>query len=120
MRIRKLRNELGLTQEELGAKIGQTKSNISKYETGALEPSLQALGLLSDIFDVTIDYLVGKTDIRKQALPAEKDYCELVSSFDSLSEESKKELEKYVHLLKMKDQMDKGKDELSSALEKEA
>lgn len=120
MRIRRLRQEFGMTQEELGKKIGQTKSNVSKYETGTLEPSIQTLNLLSDIFDVSIDYLVGKTDIRKQSSNFDTKLSELMDNFENLSDESKKELEKYIQLLKMKDQLDKGKEEQSSALEKEA
>lgn len=64
LRIRSLRNEFGLTQEELGKKIGQTKSNISKYETGALEPGIDTLKALAVFFNVSLDYLMGKSDIR--------------------------------------------------------
>lgn len=115
MRIRELRQELGLTQEELGKKIGQTKSNISKYERGALQPSIETLTQLSDLFNVSIDYLVGRSNVRNP----ENSNC-FLKQFDDLSEESKKELEKYIHLLKIKDQMDKSKEEQSSALEKKA
>lgn len=115
MRIRELRQEFDMTQEELGKKIGQTKSNISKYERGELQPSIETLGLLSDIFGVSIDYLVGKTNVRNL-----KDMDCLIQQFDNLSKESKDELKKYIHLLNLKDQMDKGKEEQSSALEKKA
>ena len=64
LRIRDLRNEFGLTQEELGKKIGQTKSNISKYETGSLEPGIDTLRELAKIFNVSLDYLMGASDIR--------------------------------------------------------
>lgn len=120
MRIRELRQEFNMTQEELGVKIGQTKSNVSKYETGALEPNIQTLNMLSDVFGVSIDYLIGKTNVRNQNQSVDEDLFELMNNFENLSEESKKELEKYIHLLKMKDEMDKGKDEQSSALEKKA
>ncbi|ABR48765.1 helix-turn-helix domain protein [Alkaliphilus metalliredigens QYMF] len=120
MRIRELRQELGMTQEELGRKINQTKSNVSKYETGTLEPNIQTLNLLSDIFDVSIDYLVGKSNIKKQDACIGAEMHELMNNLGNLSEESKKELEKYVQLLNMKDQLDKSKEEQSSVLEKEA
>lgn len=115
MRIRELRLEFGMTQEELGKRIGQTKSNISKYERGTLQPSIETLNQLSDIFNVSIDYLVGRSNVRNL-----KDVSCLLKQYDDLSEESKKELEKYIHLLKIKDQVDKGKEEQSSALEKKA
>lgn len=75
LRIRDLRNEFGLTQEELGKKIGQTKSNISKYETGSLEPGIDTLRELAKIFNVSLDYLMGASDIRnpyKDKTPEEK------------------------------------------------
>ena len=46
VRIKELRQKINLTQEELGAKIGQTKSNISKHERGMLEPGIETLKLL--------------------------------------------------------------------------
>lgn len=62
-RLRELREKNGLTQEELGEKINQKKANISKYETGRLQPSLETINLLAAIFNVTTDYLLGRTDI---------------------------------------------------------
>lgn len=64
LRIRDLRHELNYTQEELGKKIGQTKSNISKYETGTLEPGIDTLRELSKVFNVSLDFLMGNSDIR--------------------------------------------------------
>lgn len=64
LRIRDLRNEFQLTQEELGKKIGQTKSNISKYETGALEPGIDTIKRLAQIFNVSIDYILGDSDVK--------------------------------------------------------
>lgn len=61
-RLRELREKNGLTQEELGEKINQKKANISKYETGRLQPSLETINLLAAIFNVTTDYLLGRTD----------------------------------------------------------
>ena len=64
LRIRDLRHEFKYTQEELGKKIGQKKSNISKYETGALEPGIDTLRELSKVFNVSLDFLMGNSDIR--------------------------------------------------------
>ncbi|GHU51911.1 hypothetical protein AGMMS49975_06670 [Clostridia bacterium] len=63
LRIRKLRRNLELTQEELAEKLNTTKSNISKYEVGSIEPNISTLVMLADIFEVSIDYLVARTDI---------------------------------------------------------
>lgn len=64
-RLRQLREEKDLTQEELGKKLNLTKANISKYESGKLEPNLETINYLAEYFNVTTDYLLGRSDIRK-------------------------------------------------------
>ena len=61
-RLRALRMESGIKQEELAEKLGTTQRRVSYWETGKIEPDLCALWKLSDIFDVSVDYLIGKTD----------------------------------------------------------
>lgn len=116
LRIKELREYHNLTQEQLGKIIGQTKSNISKYENGNLEPSIQVLKGLASFFDVTIDYLLGHSDSKKETTNNKIHSQELITNIDNLSPESKKELEKYIQLLKLKDTLDKSKDEMSSHL----
>lgn len=62
-----------MTQKELGLKIGQTKSNISKYERGIIEPNIQTLNQLSAFFRVSIDYLVNTKDIYPNLKPSNAD-----------------------------------------------
>lgn len=61
-RLKQLRTSKEITQEELGKQIGQSKSNISKYENGLLEPNNQTLVLIAEFFSVSIDFLLGRTD----------------------------------------------------------
>jgi transcriptional regulator with XRE-family HTH domain len=49
-----------MTQEELGKKVNVQKSAISKYERGEIQPSHDVLIKLSEVLDVTIDYLFGR------------------------------------------------------------
>jgi transcriptional regulator with XRE-family HTH domain len=70
-RLRQLREEKGLTQEELGKIINQKKANISKYETGRLEPSMGTLITLAKFFNVSTDYLLGVSDERFSSLDKE-------------------------------------------------
>lgn len=58
----KLRKEAGLSQEELSAKLGVTQQTISKYERGIREPDLATLLKLSELFNCSIDYIIGKTN----------------------------------------------------------
>jgi HTH-type transcriptional regulator, competence development regulator len=61
-RLRKLRLDKKLTQEELGKKINVTKVSISGYENGNRTPDTETLQKLADFFNVTTDYLLGRTD----------------------------------------------------------
>ena len=63
-RLKKLRQEKNLTQEELAKQIKSSRSNIANYENGKNLPSVEVLDKLSEIFNVSTDYLLGKTDIR--------------------------------------------------------
>lgn len=61
-RVKALRRERGLKQEELASVIGCSQRRISYFERGEVEPDLAALWILSDYFGVTVDYLIGKSD----------------------------------------------------------
>lgn len=54
------RKQAGLTQEELAARFGSRKTLISNYEIGRNTPDIETLWELADIFDITIDELVGR------------------------------------------------------------
>lgn len=58
--IRFFRKQVGLTQEELAARFGSRKTLISNYEIGRNTPDIETLWELADIFDITIDELVGR------------------------------------------------------------
>ncbi|WP_458786521.1 helix-turn-helix domain-containing protein [Vallitalea sediminicola] len=61
-RLKKLRIDNHLTQEELGKKVNLKKAAISKYENGKNEPNIDVIIKLAKIFNVSVDYLAGKTD----------------------------------------------------------
>ena len=63
-RIKNLREELNMTQQELADKLEGAKSTVAMYEKGDRKPSLEVLVKLSEIFDCSIDYILGKSDIR--------------------------------------------------------
>ncbi|MCM1545807.1 MAG: helix-turn-helix domain-containing protein [Clostridiales bacterium] len=56
--IKFFRKQMGLTQEELAAKLCGKKSLVSNYENGYSTPDVYTLCKLADIFDVTLDELV--------------------------------------------------------------
>lgn len=62
MRLKELREKLGISQLKLAMELGLNQNSISRYETGAREADYKALIALADYFDVSIDYLLGRTD----------------------------------------------------------
>lgn len=73
--IRDLRKEKNYTQEELGKKIGHTKSSLSKIETGEASPTLETLVMLARILGVNIGYILGDT------IEKEDHYLAVIESF---------------------------------------
>lgn len=60
--LKMLRQEKNIGQVELSEKIGVSKGIISLWESGKREPTMSSLISLSNFFNVSIDYLVGKED----------------------------------------------------------
>lgn len=60
-RITNLREQLGLTQEELACKLGITRSALSHYEKNRREPDYKTLINIADILNVSVDYILGRT-----------------------------------------------------------
>lgn len=62
MRLKLLRKQKHMSQLSLAMKLNTTQMSISRYETGKREPDLKTLILITDFFDVSIDYLLERTD----------------------------------------------------------
>lgn len=74
-RFKQLRKEKNMTQEGLAKKFFLNKSSISRYEQNKQVPEMDLLKKFADFFDVSVDYLLGRTDIRnpeKELTPEEK------------------------------------------------
>lgn len=61
-RLKELRKTKGLSQVVLAERLGLSKSTIGAYETGDITPSVEALNLIADFFNVDTDYLLGKEE----------------------------------------------------------
>ena len=59
-KLKLLRVECGLSQRELGSKLGYCNQTVSFWETGQREPDLDALVKISSFFEVSVDFLLGK------------------------------------------------------------
>lgn len=58
-KIKKLRIEQNLTQLQLANLLNLSKSNISKYEANSIQPNLETINSLAQIFNVSTDFLIG-------------------------------------------------------------
>lgn len=64
-RLKQLRKEKRMSQEELGAVIGVAQSTLGSYERATREPSIEGLLALAHYFDVSVDYLIGNSEFRE-------------------------------------------------------
>lgn len=64
-RVKALREEKDITQDQLAERLGVTKMAISGYENGKRKPRFDMLDNLADVLDVDINYLTGASDVRK-------------------------------------------------------
>ncbi len=67
LRLAELRSARGLTQQQLADLTGLTRGRLNNYEQGTREPDLVTLQSLADFFDVTTDYLLGRSDPTAEA-----------------------------------------------------
>ena len=63
-RIKSLRKEKDLTQEEFGKLFGIVKSTVSLYESGKSTPDDETKKKIADYFGVSLDYLMGASNIK--------------------------------------------------------
>ncbi|MGN8646331.1 helix-turn-helix domain-containing protein [Gracilibacillus sp. HCP3S3_G5_1] len=87
-RLRSLREEKELMQEDIASKLNISTSAYGYYEQGRNEPSLETVKKLAEIFDVTADYLLGLIDTKQHPIQLSED---LVLTKDDI---------KTIHLMK--------------------
>jgi len=84
-RLKQLRAEKKLTQIDLARDIEVTQSTVGKWETGARTPDAETLKKIADYFGVSVDYLLGGSEItilaRHLSEVPEEDREQLISTF---------------------------------------
>ena len=63
-KLRMLREERNLTQTDLAGYLNLTKANISRYELGTRQPNIETIYKIAEFFNVSIDWLFGRSIIR--------------------------------------------------------
>lgn len=96
-RIRQLRIEHQMTQEELGAKVGVQKAAIYKYENGlVVNLKRSILEKLALVLDTTPTYLMGMEDAEPAHASLTPAQTALLDSFDQLNEEGQNKAMEYI------------------------
>ena len=65
-RLRDLREDHDLNQTEVAKMLGMSQTGYSKYETGENDIPTAVLIKLADFYDTSIDYLLGRTNVKKR------------------------------------------------------
>ena len=64
-RIRNLRIDKGYTQKQVAQYLNIKQNTYSQYEIGVLNYPLEAVGKLADLYGVSVDYLMDRTDVKE-------------------------------------------------------
>ena len=100
-RIKLLREELNMTQQDLANRLECSKSVIGLYENETRKPSMEVLLKLSEIFDCSIDYILCKSDIRNTEELKQEDFrFAFHKETEGLSEDEIKEALEFYKLVK--------------------
>lgn len=95
-RIANLRKRRGLSQYEMADRLGFSRGKLANYEQGSRQPDYETLQKIADFFEVTTDYLLGRTDIQNKAkVDSENEQLdpELEIFFKEIKEDSKERQE---------------------------
>lgn len=57
--LKMARENAGYTQQYVADMLNTSRSNITKYENGTLEPNIETIGMLAELYKVTTDWLFG-------------------------------------------------------------
>lgn len=63
-RLKPLRDNKGLTQADVAKVLGVSRTTYTQYETGKSEPDLETVNRLAGFFNVSVDYLLGRTNVK--------------------------------------------------------
>ena len=93
--LKNLRKERSMTQAALAEKLGLDKSTVAKYESSDVTPSSEILMMLADIFNVSVDYLLGRVNSPKEEVNVA--LCS-PAGYDKLTPEERKQIDKLIEM----------------------
>lgn len=111
--LRDMREDRDMTQRDVAEKLGVSTQQYSQYENGVNEIPLHRFVKLIEIFDVSADYLLGRTQrpenksFRNVQVTKDCSCTALLNAVLSLSEEDREAAVEYVRLLRLKERAKK-------------
>ncbi|WP_277680357.1 helix-turn-helix domain-containing protein [Gracilibacillus dipsosauri] len=105
-RLKKLRNKKGFSQKELTDRLNLNRSTYARYELCQTQPDFDTLDKLANFYDVTVDYLLGRSNdprlTEKEDKEIDKQTRELLDMLDELPPDRKdhymEEIKAYVRI----------------------
>ena len=92
-RIKQLRKENGMTQVDMAQKLGVTKGTVSTWETNSRMPGFDVLERMCDMFQRSLDYLMGRSNDATPPAPSDDAFA-----LDQVAEDIKEYVLKYCRL----------------------
>lgn len=104
-RLRQLRLEKGLLQSDIAKIIEKSDRAVGQYEREERDPSSETWGILANYFNVSIDYLLGKTDIKNSGRQIDDILNESMigmskEEYEALSEKQKEQIRNFAKFVR--------------------
>jgi len=98
--LAKLREELGLTRKEVAEKLNIDQTTYGKYELSKRQPDYDTLQKIASFFNVSVDYLLGRTNVRNSNNNTDEDFPDdvkvLMRSVSKLTDKQKEIVKRLV------------------------
>lgn len=106
-RLKILRTEKKMLQKELAELMKVSPSTIGMYERGQRDPDTNTLKFLAEYFNVSVDYLLGRSDVKNPEHNKVITKAFHSVDMDGLPDEAIKQVEEYVEFIKLRYKQDK-------------
>lgn len=105
--LKTLRGKKEISQKQLAEEISVSQQSINKYENHNVEPDIETLILMADYFGVSVDYLIGNTDIDRKVEKVEPydlngEEAALIDDYRSLNHKEKESIKSVIRNYKDK------------------
>ena len=105
-KIMSLRKQNGWSQENLADQLDVSRQSVSKWESGTSIPDIEKIVKMSELFNVSTDYLLGRTDLKRYVIPDERFQTFAAHIDDDATEE---EIEEILAFIEFKKNLKKNK-----------